>query len=186
MSSIDDQQKEVHTSETHLESLDRDELLDYIFLNLKIIAQIQEAQKVRIISLNGLDTLDVDNRTIHKYVRGRSGDTRTSTVGMIKRIIDLCHKVSDEILKEEMEKDNSDQKDHNPFDAEDDNSRLFRNLVVEMEKALIGLENLKNTYTGDISITSAIDIMMGKMKLRINKINALLRISHLPQQMVDN
>lgn len=170
-----------------LDLLTREELLDYIFLNLKIISQIQKTQKIRIVVLNGLSTLDVDNRFIHKYIRGRSGDDRKSTIGMIKKIIDLCHQVSDEILKEELEKNDSlDEKDLNPFGAKDDNSRLFRRLVVEMESALVGLDNLKNTYIGDISITSAIEIMMGKMKLRISKINALLRISHFPGQLVDN
>jgi len=168
-----------------LEFLKREELLDYIFLNLKIISQIQENQKVRIIKLNGLDTLDIDNRLIHMYIRGRGGDDHNTTIEMIKKIINLCHKVSDEILKEELERTAPENKEINPFDAVDDNSRLFRRLVVEMENALSGLEHLKNTYTRYVSVTSAIDIMIGKMKLRISKINALLRISHLPPHLVD-
>jgi hypothetical protein len=181
-----DYQEHIDQSKNQLELLKRDELLDYIFLNLKIISQIQESQKVRIIKLNGLDTLDVDTRLIHKYIRGRWGDSRTSTVNMIKKIIDLCYQVSDEILKEELETEHADsnKNHHHPFDCNDDNSRLFRSLVVEMEKALDGLENLKNTYNGDISITSAIEIMIGKMKLRIAKINAIFRISHLPGNII--
>ncbi len=179
----------------------REEILDYLFLNFKIISQLKEGQKLRIRELNGLEILDIDTRLIYKYLRGINGDNRDNTITLLKNLVDLAYTITDEILKDEFElehidqkdhhkdqkdhhKDQKDQKDHSehyvhkksPFDTKDDNSQLFKKLVSEFENSLVGLNNLKATYQDDISITSLIEIIIGKLTLRINKINSLLKI----------
>jgi hypothetical protein len=160
----------------------RQEILDYLFLNFKIISQVKEGQKLKIRNFNGLDILDIDNRLIYKYLRGFYGDNRDNTINLIKNIVELAYKVTDEILNEEFERyeqqGNHDKNmNKSPFDTDDDNSLLFRKLVSEMGNSLIGLENLRLTYIDDVSITSIIGIIVGKINLRINKINSLLKIS---------
>jgi hypothetical protein len=159
----------------------RQESLDYLFLNFKIISQIKEGQKLRIRKFNGLDVLDIDNRIVYKYLRGFYGDNRDTTILVIKNLVELAHKITDDILQEEFntKTENSHQK-KSPFETEDDNTILFRKLVLEMENSLVGLENLSSTYTDDISMMSMLDLIIGKIKLRIDKINALFKITHPP------
>ena len=159
----------------------RQESLDYLFLNFKIISQIKEGQKLRIRKFNGLDVLDIDNRIIYKYLRGFYGDNRDTTIIVIKNLVDLAYKITDDILQEEFntKTENPHQK-KSPFESDDDNTILFRKLVLEMENSLVGLENLRSTYTDDISMISMLDLIIGKIKLRIDKINALFKITHPP------
>ncbi len=186
----------------------REEILDYLFLNFKIISQLKEGQKLRIRELNGLEILDIDTRLIYKYLRGMNGDNRDNTITLLKNLVDLAYTITDDILKDEFESDyvqelnknnqkennqkennqkGNNQKEHleysdhfghkkSPFDTKDDNSQLFKKLVSEFENSLVGLNNLKITYQDDISITSLIEIIIGKLTLRINKINSLLKI----------
>ena len=171
----------------------REEILDYLFLNFKIISQLKEGQKLRIRELNGLEILDIDTRLIYKYLRGINGDNRDNTITLHKNLVDLAYTITDDILKEEFEYDSelsreklahSEHYEHSeyfghkksPFDTKDDNSQLFKKLVSEFENSLVGLNNLKLKYQDDISITSLIEIIIGKLTLRINKINSLLKI----------
>jgi hypothetical protein len=153
----------------------RQESLDYLLLNFKILSQVKDGQKLRVRNLNGLDILDIDNRLIYKYLRGFYGDNRDSTLKVIKELVDLTYKITDEILKEEYDNKNH-KTSKSPFDTEDDNAVLFRKLVTEMENSLNGLNNLKETYADDISIISMLDLIIGKINSRINKINSLFKI----------
>lgn len=153
----------------------RQEVIDYVFLNLKIISQLKDGQKLRVRKINDLDILDIDNRYIYKYFRGAYGDNRDNTMNVIKHIIDLAYNMSDEILNEETEENKKNKK--SPFDSEDDNTILFRKLVSEMEKSLEGLKKLKITYEDDISISSMLELLMSKITSRITKINSLFTIS---------
>ena len=164
----------------------RQEVIDYVFLNLKIISQLKDGQKLRVRKINDLDILDIDNRYIYKYFRGAYGDNRDNTMNVIKHIIDLAYNISDEILYEETEEtknqkitqnQNQNKSKKSPFDSDDDNAILFRKLVAEMEKSLEGLNKLKITYEDDISISSMLDLLMSKITTRINKINGLFKIN---------
>jgi hypothetical protein len=154
----------------------RQEVIDYVFLNLKIISQLKDGQKLRVRKINDLDILDIDNRYIYKYFRGAYGDNRDNTMNVIKHIIDLAYNISDDILYEETEETKNKTK-KSPFDSEDDNTILFRKLVAEMENSLEGLNKLKITYEDDISISSMLELLMSKITTRINKINGLFKIS---------
>ncbi len=155
----------------------RQEVIDYVFLNLKIISQLKDGQKLRVRKINDLDILDIDNRYIYKYFRGAYGDNRDNTMSVIKHIIDLAYNISDEILYEETEESNQKKNKKSPFDSDDDNTILFRKLVSEMENSLEGLKRLKITYEDDISISSMLELLMGKITTRITKINGLFTIS---------
>lgn len=151
----------------------RQESLDYLFLNFKILSQVKDGQKLRVRNLNGLEILDIDNRIIYKYLRGFYGDNRDLTLKVIKELVDLAYKVTDEILKEEFE---NHKISNSPFDSKDDTTILFRKLVAEMENSLNGLNHLKETYYDDVSIISMLDLIIGKINSRINKINSLFKI----------
>jgi hypothetical protein len=158
----------------------RQESLDYLFLNFKIISQIKEGQKLRIRKFNGLDVLDIDNRVVYKYFRGFYGDNRDTTIIVIKNLVELAYKITDSILEDEFKTKTKTENHPNkksPFETNDDNTILFRKLVLEMDNSLVGLENLRSTYTDDVSMTSMLDLIIGKIKLRIDKINALFTIA---------
>ena len=50
-------------------------------------------------------------------------------------------------------------------------------LIIEMTNSIIGIENLKNTYSKDILISSQLDIIKKKMLMKIEKLNKLFSIN---------
>ena len=52
----------------------------------------------------------------------------------------------------------------------------LQKIVIGLNESINGLQNLKITYIGDVSITSKLDLIITKIQNRINKINAMLKI----------
>ena len=126
----------------------RDELIYQILLNLKIIANIKEYDKVT----TGQEHVEIDKPSILQGLRrALRGDSRINTLERVKQIIDQAFKVTDEILEEEYDVNQPDIP-NKPFKEE--NSHLFQRFIMELSNASKGLENLKITYKDDISIIS--------------------------------
>ena len=53
----------------------------------------------------------------------------------------------------------------------------FQTIVVQLSESVSGLQNLKITYLKDVSITARIDLIIGKIQNRINKINRLMSLN---------
>ena len=148
----------------------RDELIYQILLNLKIIANIKEYDKVT----TGQEHVEIDRPSILQGLRrALRGDSRINTLERVKQIIDQAFKVTDEILEEEYDANQPDIP-NKPFKEE--NSHLFQRFIMELSNASKGLENLKITYKDDISIISKLDLIIDKINMRVEKINKLLFI----------
>ena len=84
--------------------------------------------------------------------------------------------ITEKLLKEEKEKKDIYKDDKNNH-LNDTNNQIFQSLVHEMTNSLIGLSKLKKTYSGDILISSQIDLLINKMTNRIEKINKLFKLN---------
>ena len=58
----------------------------------------------------------------------------------------------------------------------ENNNQIFQSFIYEMTNSLLGLENLKKTYSNDILISSQLDLILKKMNTRIEKMSKLISI----------
>lgn len=122
----------------------RDELIDEILTSLKIIGSIKEGQKVCV--RNGLLTLEqVSTGFQASLKRWIFGDNRTTTLHYIRNVVHnaLCvAKMSDENAIE---------------------------IINSMENVIIGLGRLEVTYTSDVAMCSAIQVLSNRIMSEIKK-----------------
>ena len=146
-------------------------------LNMKIIGSIQKSDKL---GTNDSNILEIENRDVFQGIRRwYMGRNRGETLGNIKTVINQSFDITDKTL--------SNERKGNTFTNEryfnEENSNLLQRFLVEMNSACKGLDNLKDTYSGDVKVTSEIDLLKDQLQIRIRKINSLLKIDN---NVVDN
>ena len=145
-----------------------DKLLEETLLNLKIISNIKENDK-----LNSLGSIVKINQPymLQGLERWYNKESRDNTVNKLDLIVNTSFNLTDIIL---LRKRN--EEDENDKSLKENNNQIFQNLLYEMTNSLLGLENLKKTYKDDITISSKLDIIIKKMFNRIEKMNKLFSI----------
>ena len=147
-------------------------LIEETILNMKIIGSIKKYDKL---GTNDTNILEIENRDILQGIRRwYLGRNRGETLGHIKRVINLSFDITDNTLSNER---NGKTYTNDKYFFEE-NSNLLQRFLVEMNSACKGLDNLKETYTGDIKIISEIDLLKDQLQIRIRKINSLLKIDN--------
>ena len=145
--------------------------IDDVFINLKIFSKIKKHDKL---CFSG-NSLEIDNRYVSFFRRWFSSDDRSKSIEYINAIIKRVFTIVDQTYNNERSKEikqNSNQ--ISPFKEE--NSNLLQRFSIELTNTMTGLDNLKKTYDDDSLIKSNLDLIMDKIKIRIDKINKLLRI----------
>jgi len=149
--------------------------LDNLLLNLKIISNLKEYDKISVNSEN----IIIDTPSMFQGIyRTWNGDSRKNTIGIIDSIINRIFEITDELLDEETCNQNRNHiiitMNNKPF--KDNIISTFQTIVVQLSETITGLQNLKITYLKDVSITAKIDLIISKIQNRINKINNLMNI----------
>ena len=161
--------------------------LDNVLLNLKIISNIKENDKIS----TAYDTIVIDSNDLLQGTRRLvyTGDSREKSISIIdnlvKRILELTddlfektelakHEVRINIEKPTYQSYVDNTRERSPF--VDEPIATFQNVTVHLTTAIQGLQNLKITYLGDATTTSKLDLILGKMQNRINKINKLMSL----------
>lgn len=139
--------------------------IDSILLDLKIISQIKENDKL----VTSKDLLEIDNSYFQSIKRYWNNDNRFSSIEYIKDTVNRTLDFTDTTLN------NTNITENNIF--MENNSHILQRFLVEMTNAIKGLDNLKLTYNTDITITSAIDIYKEKLTMRIEGIQNILTIN---------
>jgi len=137
--------------------------IDQNILNLKILSKIKENDKL----LTNNDLLEIDSPHLLQAInRWYNNENRNITIEKLNSILEDTFLITENLLNENKEKKN----------LEETNTQIFQNLILEMKNSLVGLENLKKTYSTDILISSQIDLLIGKLSTRIEKMNKLFTI----------
>lgn len=147
--------------------------IDEVFINLKIFSKIKKHDKL---CFSG-NSLEIDNRYAAFLRRWFSSDDRSKSIDYINAIIKRVFAIVDETYSNEKTKDSKNKNINNqisPFKEE--NSNLLQRFSIELTNTMTGLDNLKKTYDDDSLIKSNLDLIMDKIKIRIDKINKLLKI----------
>ena len=137
--------------------------IDQVLTNLKVISQIKKGEKIVTDNI----ILEIDNRYFQSVRRWWNQSSRLSTLDFFQKIIARSFELIDDTY-------NNKEKEQYYFSEE--NSRILQRFSLEMSNACIGLTNLKETYENDVTTKSQLDIMIGHLNNRIEKIQKVLTI----------
>ena len=133
----------------------KDFTYDDILINLKLIGQLKEDEKLRIYN----NSIDIDNRYAQSIMRLLYGDSRDATVEFISGLVMASKMQSHKLL---------DQID--PSDSTTDNKDLkhkLNNLTSDLTSCLNGLDKLKITYRNDHVFRSKIEVIADRIRVII-------------------
>ena len=143
-------------------------IIESNILNLKIISKIKEHDKL----CTNEKIIKIDSPSIFQGVtRWINSEGRGVTLEKLQEIIAETLDITEKLFDAEKIK-----KDYNNKDLEENNSQIFQKFIIEMTNSLLGLENLKKTYSKDILISSQIDLLLKKITIRIDKMTKLFSI----------
>ena len=120
--------------------------INHLLLDLEVIKQIMENDKLAVITLPGSTKLSVDCATYTSSIkRWYYSYNREDSINYLEQLTNNIEKTCDFIISGQ----------HN------DEAEIIKNAILN---SLIGLENLKKTYTKDSVISAKITLIINKLK----------------------
>ena len=147
------------------------------FTNLKILSKIQVGDKL----LYQDDLFYIDSWTyIQPIYRWYYNESRSSTLKYLNDFIQSVFNLIEIIYSNEMGtlENNYYIQVSKPQIFNEENSTLLVNIINELQNAINGLNNIKQTYKQDIHFVSSIDILIEKIQVRIKKVQNSLSIKN--------
>jgi len=126
---------------------------DYYYLNLNILSQIEENDKLGLTSINNNIKLIVDKYSyISPITRYYNGYNRNDVIDYLKDFTNRLEKYIELLVKGNLS-------DYN------------ETIIPIIKNSLKGLDNLKNTYSSDSNIVSELSLIIIKFNNFINQLN---------------
>lgn len=154
-----------------------DDMINQILYKLTIISYIKQGEKLY---CDDESNIFVDNSYIPSITRYISNQNRVVTIKNIKDIIDDVIYITDFIYRNEISvKKNEKEKNERQIKAffKESNEKILKSFYIKMTCALDGLNNLKLTYTGDLTIKTSIDLLINRMQTRISRLEGILIVA---------
>ena len=154
-----------------------DDMINEILYKLSIISYIKQGEKLY---CDDESNIFVDNSYIPSISRFISNQNRVVTIKNIKDIIDDVIYITDFIYRNEISvKKNEKEKNERQVKAffKESNEKILKTFYIKMTCALDGLNNLKLTYIGDNTIKTSIDLLIGRIQTRINRLENILIVA---------
>jgi len=152
--------KNIHTLNT----------IDEMLVNLKVISKIKKGDKLMIED----DLLKIDDGGLFQgLARWYNSASRNETIDKINFVMEGVFTFIDKTLKDEVTHNHDRNADSI---LKEDNSEILQKFLLHLSNDVEGLENLKITYLGDESANSKLNVIIDKIKVKIEKINQILRI----------
>jgi len=147
-----------------------DHNLNRIFINLKIISNIKEYDKL--LTLQENDIIEIDNAGLTQPLRRWwNGRSRNETIEFLNIFISETFIIIDETLTKEIKG----QTNTNFF--KESNHNILQRFLLELTNSIKGLCNLRITYGYDIKFKSQLDTLIEGIEFRVEKIKEALRIN---------
>ena len=128
---------------------------DYYYLNLNILSQLEENDKLGLTTINNNIKLIVDKSSyISSVTRYYNGYNRISVIDYLKDFTNRLEKYVELLVKGNLD-------DYN------------ETIIPIIENSIKGLENLKKTYINDSNMVSEISLIVIKFNNFINQLNNL-------------
>ena len=141
--------------------------IESVCLILKIIANIKVGDKLYLVDDKDLR---IDNRYFISFRRYYNKDNRYK---MIVFIEDKLSYLDTEINKLLAKK--PDCLSELSILSQDD-SEICQDIILNLESCKTGFDNLKTTYTDDVSFVSRLDMVIRNVQTKLNKLKAILII----------
>ena len=154
-----------------------DDMINQILYKLTIISYIKQGEKLY---CDDESNIFVDNSYIPSITRYISNQNRIVTIKNIKDIIDDVIYITDFIYRNEISvKKNEKEKNERLVKSffKESNEKILKSFYIKMTCALDGLNNLKLTYNGDLTIKTSIDLLIGRIQTRINRLEGILVVA---------
>tara|TARA_B110000114_G_C15030960_1_gene372916 strand:+ start:264 stop:758 length:495 start_codon:yes stop_codon:yes gene_type:complete len=154
-----------------------DDMINHILYKLAIISYIKQGEKL---CCDDKSNIFIDNSYIPSISRYISNQNRLVTIKNIKDIIDDVIYITDFIYRNEISvKKNEKEKNERLIKSffKESNEKILKSFYVKMICALDGLNNLKLTYSGDLTIKTSIDLLIGRIQTRINRLEGILIVA---------
>jgi len=146
--------------------------------NLKIISKIQTENKLTF--LDDKPIIDEWNYT-QPIRRWWTSESRAITIRKLEEFLASLFTIIDSIYNDEVDGPTEDITNSyyaptsiNTFKEE--NSTVLLTFVTEINNAISGLNNLKQTYKQDISTVSSLEMIIEKLNVRAKKISSILKV----------
>ena len=154
-----------------------DDMINQVIYKLTIISYIKQGEKLY---FDDDSNIFIDNSYIPSVSRYISNQNRIVTLKNIKDVIEDVIYITDFVYRNELsvkknEKEKNDRQIKSFF--KESNEKILKNFYIKMTCALDGLNNLKLTYTNDNTIKTSIDILIGRIQTRINRLENILIIA---------
>ena len=147
-----------------------DNNLNRILINLKIISNIKEYDKL--LTLQENDIIEIDNAGLTQPLRRWwNGRNRNETMDFLNSFISETFIIIDDTLNNEI----AGQSNTNFF--KESNHYILQRFFLELINCMKGLHNLKITYGYDIKFKSQLDTLIEGIEFRVEKIKEALRIN---------
>lgn len=149
--------------------------LDTLLLDLKIISNIKEFDKISI-----KKNIEIDTPHIFQSVsRKLNGDSRERTIKYISDVINNIFLILDNLLKEETKTEiiTTENYLNKKYNFKSETVSIYQTISQNLAESIAGLQNLKITYLNDITTTAKIDMLIIKIQNRIAKINNMMIIN---------
>ncbi len=132
--------------------------LNYMLLDLEIVKQIKEDDKLGLIILPGKKKLFVDSSsTLSSITRWYNGHNRQDTITYLEELTEKIEKFCD-------------------FVKNGNHNNLGNVLKKAINEALVGIENLKKTYSSDSITVAKLVLIVNKLvdvKLKLENMESL-------------
>jgi len=157
-----------------------DNNINLVFINLKILSNIKEYDKLIILEDGSVQIEGYGISTkIRRWWNNRS---RQDTLDFLKEFVNETFKIIDKTLDNETMISNNNLLNNNNLVTQqryfiESNHHILQKFLLELRNAIRGLQNLKITYNDDISFKSRLDVLIEEIEFRIEKIGQALRIS---------
>jgi hypothetical protein len=146
-----------------------DSKINQVFINLKILSNIKEYDKLL---KSESDIIEIDGASYLQPVkRWWNGRNRQSTLDFLKEFISDTFKIIDDTLENELRG----RADPNFF--RESNHNILQKFLLELTNSIRGLQNLKITYSYDITFKSQLDILIEGIEFRNERIREALKIT---------
>lgn len=160
-------------------------MTDAMLINLSIISKVALSDKIYI---SDTGFLSIENNTIFQgVIRFIFRNGREKTISNLKNFYDSVFAYIDNTLplashyhkKEVNRQRDGKDKANNPFDNENcklemlrtgDKDHNLKTLLIYLRKSMSGLENLRETYSSDIVMTSKLDIILDNVRLYVSRL----------------
>tara|TARA_B100001564_G_C20668855_1_gene685114 strand:+ start:5823 stop:6317 length:495 start_codon:yes stop_codon:yes gene_type:complete len=154
-----------------------DDMINQVIYKLTIISYIKQGEKLY---CDDQSNIFIDNSYIPSLSRYMSNQSRVIALKNIKDVIDDVIYITDFVYRNELsvkknEKEKNDRQIKSFF--KESNEKILKNFYIKMTCVLDGLNNLKLTYLNDNTIKTSIDLLIGRIQTRINKLESILIIA---------